>query len=87
MDGKSWNALAFEVAAEAAKEPHDARRRWRGQCEWDRDNMVTESTRFPVDTDLLLEAYCWQAGVTRYTLINYLLRAWMAAWETYGENR
>ena len=73
----AWGA-AMDAAAVAA-EPK--RKRWQGQANWDAENMRTESTRFPVDLDTKLREYCREAGVSRYYLINYMLRVWMAAWE------
>nr|WP_325298643.1 hypothetical protein [uncultured Dysosmobacter sp.] len=78
-----WSTAAYKTAVEAAREERPARRRWDGQNEWDADNMRTESTRFTRALDEKLRQCCKEAGVTRYTLINYLLRVWMAAWETY----
>lgn len=80
---KDWKIPAYEAAVEAAKEGQPGRRRWASQNEWDAENMRTESTRFPLDRDRLLRQYCREARVTRYTLIGYLLRAWMAAWAVY----
>lgn len=79
-----WSDLAYQVAVEAGKEGLKERRRWYAQNEWDAEHMRTESTRFPLDLDTQLRQCCREAHVTRYTLINYLLRAWMAAWRTYG---
>lgn len=85
MDTK-WSTAAYETAVQAAKEDSQARRRWSGQNEWDANNMRTESTRFTRTLDEDLRQYCREAGVTRYTLISYLLRVWMAAWRAYGED-
>lgn len=81
----AWAEQAYRVAAEAGKDGPAARRRWAGQEEYDADNMCTESTRFNRREDARLRRYCREARVTRYTLIGYLLRMWMAAWETYRE--
>lgn len=85
MDTK-WSTPAYETAVTAGKEAGDpaARRRWAGQAEYDRDWMRTESTRFPLDLHRKLVKCCQEAGVSRYHLINYMLRVWMAAWEQYG---
>lgn len=76
-----WIEQAFESAVSAAEESAPARRRWRGQNRWDEDHMNTESTRFPNDLHAELIACCESAGVTRYALIAYLLRTWIAAWK------
>lgn len=80
-----WSTAAYEVAVAAGKEQKAARRRWDGQNLWDAENMCTESTRFTVEQDEDLRRCCEEAGVTRYTLINYLLRTWMAAWKVSWE--
>lgn len=49
--------------------------------------MRTVSTRFRTDQADRLREYCREANVTRYGLINYMLRAWMAAWERTREVR
>lgn len=78
---------AYTVAVGAGKASDSDRKRWAGQNEYDSDNMRTEATRFTVAEDARLRRCCSEAGVTRYTLINYLLRTWMAAWEVYGRDR
>lgn len=80
-----WTGPAYKVAAEAGKDGRAARRRWARQDEYDAENMHTECTRFNSVQDARLRRCCQEAGVTRYTLISYLLRMWMAAWETYRE--
>ena len=83
MDDQCYE-VAYRVAADAGKAKRLDRRRWL-KTQWERDNMRTESTRFTVEMDAELRRCCRQAGVTRYALIAYLLRAWMAAWKVYGE--
>ncbi len=80
-----WSDLAYQGAAEAGTAGPQERRRWYAQNEWDAEHMRTESTRFPLDLDTELRQCCREAHVTRYTLINYLLRAWMTAWKAYGQ--
>lgn len=80
-----WSAPAYQAATQAAGEDKQARRRWDGQNDWDRENMCSESTRFTADLDAELRQCCKEAGVTRYTLIAYLLRTWMAAWRAERE--
>ena len=87
MEKKDWTVPAYNAAVNAARENQTARRRWAGQNQWDRENMVTESTRFTLEEDERLEACLWEARVTRYTLIAYLLKLWMTAWESYGEGQ
>lgn len=82
-----WMNHAYTVAVDAGKASRSDRRRWAGQNEYDRDNMKTEGTRFTVSEHDRLCRCCEEAGITRYTLINYLLRTWMAAWEVYGRER
>ena len=75
--------IAFGIAVETAERggPSRApRQRWRGQNEWDRLNMVTESTQFTRSMDAELRRCCREARVNRSRLINYMLRTWMAAW-------
>lgn len=81
-----WSGIAYQVGVEAGKAGPSERRRWFLQNEWDAENMRTESTRFPLDLDTELRQCCREAHVTRYALIAYLLRAWMAAWRTYGRS-
>ena len=81
-----WSSTAYRVGVEAGKAEPEERRRWYLQNEYDADHMRSESTRFPAYLDEELRRYCLEAGVTRYTLIAYLLRAWMAAWQTYGRS-
>ena len=76
-----WSKAAFLTATQAAKPDSMAAMRRDRQAQWDADHIKTESTRFPIDLDAKLRKCCEDANVTRYTLINYLLRAWMAAWE------
>lgn len=78
---------AYTAAVDAGKAPRSERRRWAGQNEYDSANMKTEATRFTAAEDERLRRCCDEAGVTRYTLINYLLRTWMAAWEVYGHDK
>ena len=49
--------------------------------------MFTESTRFTETQDRKLTQFVEEAGTSKYALINYLLRAWMAAWEEYRHGR
>ena len=81
--GGNWIDQAYDAAVSAGKEGRAARRKWAGQNAYDQSYMRTESTRFTRDQDEELRRCCKEAGVTRYTLIAYLLRAWMAAWQTY----
>lgn len=83
MENLKYAELAWPIAVDAARDGPMARRRWAGQNDYDADNMRTESTRFTAAQDLDLRQCCREARVTRYTLINYLLRSWMAAWHTY----
>lgn len=76
-----WSKHAFAAATEAATPAGTAAMKRQRQAQWDADHIRTESTRFPIDLDAKLRKYCDEANVTRYTLINYLLRVWMAAWE------
>jgi len=78
-----WSEQAYQTAVAAGQASSAERRRWEGQNEWDAENMCTESTRFTVDRDEELRQCCREANITRYTLINYLLRTWMAAWKHY----
>ena len=77
--GPAW-AAGMDAAAMTAA-PKTQRKRWAGQADWDAENMRTESTRFPADLDTKLREYCREAHVSRYYLINYMLRVWIAAWE------
>ena len=76
----AWCA-AMDTARELVSDPVAARRRWAGQTAWDADHMCTESTRYPRHLDARLRRCCKEAGISRYYLISYMLRAWMAAWE------
>lgn len=86
MENMAWMERALKVASEAGRDGPAARRRWTGQNEYDADNMHTECTRFNNAQDERLRRCCREARVTRYTLISYLLRCWMAAWETFQGN-
>ena len=79
-----WSRIAHRAAVDAGRERRKERRRWM-KTEWDRENVRTESTRFTAEQDEELRQCCREAGVTRYALIAYLLRTWMAAWRAYGE--
>ena len=79
---RDWTVDAYRAATQAAGEDYLTRRRWAGQNEWDAEHMRTESTRFTVDQDEELRRCCREARVTKYTLIGYLLRTWMAAWKS-----
>ena len=81
MFDTEWSGPAWTAAMEAAASTPESRRRWARQQEWDGENIRTESTRFPVDLDRKLRKYCREAKISRYYLINYMLRTWMAAWE------
>ena len=83
MEKLDYSVVAWEVSKNAAQEGPVKRRRWAGQNDYDADYMHTESTRFTIEQDRKLRQCCREARVTRYTLINYLLRAWMAGWEAY----
>ena len=78
---RDWSIDAYQTAMQAAKADSLTRRRWAGQNEWDAEHMCTESTRFTADRDAELRRCCREAGITRYTLIGYMLRTWMAAWK------
>lgn len=78
---------AYTAAVDAGKADSPTRKRWAGQNDYDHDNMRTEATRFTAAQDAQLRRCCEEAGVTRYTLINYLLRTWMAAWEVFGRDK
>lgn len=81
-----WNDIAYQVGVDAAKTP-PRRHSGPAQRRWDRENLFTESTRFTETQHHKLAQYCKEAGVPRYSLINYLLRAWMAAWEVVRDGR
>ena len=81
-----WHDPAFRIAVDAAK-TQTRRRRGPAQARWDRENMFTESTRFTETQDRKLTQFVEEAGTSKYALINYLLRAWMAAWEEYRHER
>jgi hypothetical protein len=49
--------------------------------------METVSTRLPRDIAEQLRRYCDEAHVSRYYLINYMLRAFMAGWEVLRHDR
>lgn len=85
-----WTRPAWEVAkktgmtmAEAAEERRIRRRRQKS--EWDAKNMRTISTRMRLSDAVVLDRYCREAHVTKYELLLYMVRAWMAAWETFSE--
>lgn len=87
MDTKPMD-LAFAAAMEAAAPGYHRapRKRWAGQNQWDRANMVTESTRFTRAQDTRLRRCCHEARVNRNQLIAYMLLTWMAAWEARKED-
>ena len=84
---EAWKGIAQAAAEKAARRAAASRKRWDGQAAWDAENMRTVSTRFRTDQADRLREYCREANVTRYGLINYMLRAWMAAWERTREVR
>lgn len=75
-----WSGPAWLTACAAASASQESRRRWAGQNAWDAENMETVSTRMPKEDAAQLRQYCQDAGINRYTLLNYMLRTWMAAW-------
>lgn len=80
MDTKPLD-LAFIIASDTANQktpPVPLRQRWQGQREWDRENMVTESTQFPRRIDEKLRKMCREDGINRSRLISYMLLTWMA---------
>lgn len=77
-----WSQKAWKTAVAAGKAPEKERKKWAGQNDWDKDNMLTISTRLTIKDALRLKVYCKEAGITVYTLVNYMVRVWMAAWET-----
>lgn len=77
--------IAYNIAMEAAADPAKPRR-WQGQNSWDRNNMVTESTRFTIDQDMILCSCLQDAGLNKYRLIGYMLQTWAAAWERERES-
>lgn len=81
VEDMKWVLPAYQAGTNAAMPEGRKRMRWARQKEWDGDHIFTESTRLPADLDRKLRQYCREAGVTRYHLIGYMLRAWMAAWE------
>lgn len=78
---KEAHTHAYEAAVGAAKAA--ARRRWRGQAAWDKDNMETVSCRLPRGEAARLRRCCKEAGLTRYELIAYMVSIFMAGWEAY----
>lgn len=75
------SAPAWTAAMIAAATPREERRRWHGQNGWDSEHMRTVSTRLPTEEAARLERYCREAGITRYQLIGYMVKTWMAGWE------
>jgi hypothetical protein len=82
-----WSKPAWNAALDAANEAATSRPRWGGQNGWDAEFMETVSTRLPRDMADKLRQYCEEAHVTRYHLVNFMLRVWMAAWEGIRERR
>lgn len=76
-----WSAPAWTAATIAAATPREERRRWSGQNGWDAEHMRTVSTRLPTEEAARLERYCREAGITRYQLLGYMIKTWMAGWE------
>ena len=58
----------------------DGEKKPRRQNAWDRDNMRTVSTRMREGEALYLLALCKMEGITRYALVQNLLRDWMDNW-------
>ena len=82
-----WSGCAWDVATQAGKaaaEGRKKRRRWIGQSEWERKNMRTISTRLRLSDAVVLDRYCREAHVTKYELLQFMVRAWMAAWAAYS---
>lgn len=73
--------VAYDAAISAAKAA--ARRRWRGQAAWDKDNMKTVSCRLPRGEAERLRRCCREAGINVYQLVMYMVLTWMAGWEAY----
>lgn len=82
-----WSIPAYEAGVDAARHAAQPRARWDGQNGWDADNMETVSTRMPRDIAEQLRQYCDEAHVSRYHLINYMLRTFMAGWEVLRHDR
>lgn len=79
-----WTVPAYMAAIDGAQKlPYDRHR----QAAWDADNMVTESTRMTTAEDARLRRCCHEARVTRYTLINYMLRLFMASWDATSRKK
>ena len=55
----------------------DNEKKPRRQDAWDRDNMRTVSTRMREGEALYLLTLCEMKGVTRYALLQKLVRDWM----------
>lgn len=83
MSGYEWMEEAYQIAAEAGRKRPAMRERWVRQDQYDKDNMHTESTRFNKEQHARLRRCCREAQVTRYALISYLLRTWMAEYEAH----
>ena len=82
--------FAYAAANHAVKDnplPRRPRTRWDGQNQWDKDNMVTESTQFTKAMDAELRRCCAAAGVNRSQLIHYLLTQWIGAWNSWEKER
>lgn len=70
-----WESAAFSAARAAAAEPSEAGRT--RQARWDRDHMRTASCRLTVAEMNRLRAITDRAGISVYSLIRYMLLAFM----------
>lgn len=82
---REWAGPAWMAACAAASTAREKRKRWPRQAAWDAEHLETVSTRLPIAEATRLRRYCKEAGISRYTLLNYMVRAWMAAWSADHE--
>lgn len=71
---EKWNETAWKVATAAANLPAKEIR-----TDYRDDGLRSVSTRIREETVDELKQMCDRAGTTRYALLNYMARAWMAA--------
>lgn len=78
-----WRVPAHDQAVNAAMTAAEERRtrRRRQRSDWDAKNMRTVSTRMRISDVVVLDRYCREAHVTKYELVQYMVRCWIEAWK------
>ena len=73
-----WSEKAYNAAEAASNVDNVITCR---QARWDKTHIKSASTRLPTDIEKVFRRICFKNGVTRYRVINYMIRTWIEMME------